>query len=103
MRQAAADNSVSLDRDPTSMANMASEDDAADPHGTPPLPQFDMRGVLLAVHLVCTLLSVPGVGLFVWQAAGPLAAITAAVIVGQCTVMLLVAILGWLPGKDERM
>ncbi len=84
------------------MAEAAPENDAVGPPVAPSPPQFGLRGMLLAVHLVCTLLSVPGVGLFVWQAVGPLAAIAATVIAGQCAIMLLVAILGWLPANDEK-
>jgi hypothetical protein len=57
--------------------------------------------MLLGVHLGCSLLSIPGLGLFVWRVVGPMAAIAAAVVAGQCALMLLLAILGWLPGRSE--
>lgn len=101
MRQAAVCTTRSLAQDQASMAEAAPDNDVVHSPSMSPPPQFGLRGIFLAMHLVGTLLSVPGVGLFVWQAVGPLAAIAATVIVGQCAVMLLVAMFGWLPAKDE--
>lgn len=88
--------------DSSSMVDTISHDSAADLPEAPPPAQFSLRGMLIAVHLACTLLSVPGVGIFVWQTVGPLAAIAAAVIAAQCAIMLLLALLGWLPANDKR-
>jgi hypothetical protein len=67
----------------------------------PAAPRFSLRGMLIGLHLTSTLLSLPGVGLFVWQMVGPFAAVAATVVAAQCAIMLLLAILGWLPTKVD--
>lgn len=83
------------------MAETNVEHPAATGHDLPAAPRFSLRGMLIGLHLTSTLLSLPGVGLFVWQMVGPFAAIAAMVLAAQCAIMLLLAILGWLPTRVD--